>query len=1011
MADLPIYNFLEEVEESNKHDDGTDSCNVGGGGDDFLEYGGNPVPSPSPLMTTAVMAPPPLQVNTVVSMPTFPDATEFLNCDEAPADENENIHVTSTNHHHFSRPPSPGHNRAGAGGAGGGHNNHYARHVHTAAIPPPPPPRPPHTSGLDEELVDDCFLPTERLMPTREATYNEDTRFIPYKYIIDGKKLIICTRSTDGSKSKLFSHRINNWSYINIPHGMSNIPKSIQYLRSILATEKVSFDKTTLTFVVEPSDAVNEKVESVSLKPITRVPLTSSTILARLDKKFFDPFVATGEISPAPLEKPLTVNKNARYSNLFGDGNVNFAAFKTMVWTTVDDSTIVFVYYNSSHDSYYKFSHSKVVIWTTLENFTEKESIEGASNSIRDKAMGIYKEMHNNGESSFARDPETLPDKHFEIDITVKCHDKVSTMMNEFMSLIDEHTDICVHYGEKVETSNLLGNRIIKTYESKMSKKGSSDSGINKVEFIDLKHYTSKIYSYLPSHEIYDIIKQVDLSEDNTDIRAYACLKSILDGSQFIGWQLPITSEVSTTENISFFIEKITAKCFLISKLYIMMSKNIFNICHMSGCNPSDIVKPGCAARGIVSFVNQIASCAQIVDKLPGDYMPPGFRGLTNVIPLSDILIDKMVTSPHDLTRDVGQLATPIKEHGWIIRDLYSLRSLKPLKVVETPQNMPGIFGYFNDMVYTTEGIPNFSPVCQWSSIINVGLGWVGITVPLSGSSSSSAGQTEDRDGQDLDIVFGYFGIDDVCNHPFQALKNSVEMYLTLFISSSTSGHASIPNPHMIARAIPLTDTNMKIRQNITSYNIDSYRNLILPKIAKEIEEGKMEIYIDLWHCKEDNLLTTNQHKADKSAYRKIITETLTRSFDCILREVIDEQVRESSANNNGGGYYPTAVPFTPAPSPGRQCSNIRNISSNHPPPPPPTLARFGGPKKASEEESRNRLHQTSTATNNPDNNSAGGVKSPSCSSEVNGGGGCSLAPPSTPIVEISLGGRDNIFK
>jgi hypothetical protein len=838
-----------------------------------------------------------------------------------------------------------------------------------------------HLPAMADEDTSNFMLP-DKLQD------NINIKYIPYKYIVNDKKLIICTRPTDGSKFKFFAHRVNNWSYINIPHGIHNIPKTIQYLRSNLATDKVSFDKRTGTFVIEPSSAVTEKIVSVSLKPITKVPLTSSTILARLDKRFFDPFNLNGEISSTPLDSPLTMQKPAKYSNMICSGNINFAAFKTIVWTTVDESTIVFIYYNSSHDNYYKFSHSKVNIWTTFDKFNERESINTAIASIREKAVLISNGSPKRGgstvvgeddeEAAGAGGPGTRHHRQYEIDISVKSFGNVSNMLSDFITLIDDYTDICVHYGENLEC-NLLGNRIMKTYAAKVLKKE-----IDKVEFINLKHYITKIYSYLPSHEVYDIIKYIDLTENGTDVRVSACIKSILDGSQFIGWTLPITSEISTTENISFYIEKITAKCFVISKLYIVLSKSIFNISHLSGCNLSDITKPGYAARGIVATLNQIASCEQIVDKLPEDYIPPGFYSLTNVIPLAGILIDKMLTSAHELTREVGNVVKDIKDHGWIIRDLYSLRSLKPLKISEN--NLPGVFGYFNDMIYTTSVIPNFVPVCQWSSIINVGLGWIGITVPAAAAATASS--SSGGGGDAADISFGYFGLDDVCNHPFQALRDAVEMYLTLFISSSANrAVASIPSPAMIAKTITLTNTNMKIRQSITSYNIDSYRNLILPRITSEIENGNMEIYIDLWHCKDENTFTTNQHKAEKSVYKKIITDTLHRSFDHILQKIVDIQSKHLLVHHHssGGNGLPTD-----------QQQHFRSVVVA------PTSSPSGG-----------GAGPTPMITSSKD--LPQGV---AAASAVALGGGQSSPPsppptpsPGTPIVETYIKGRDNIFK
>ena len=190
---------------------------------------------------------------------------------------------------------------------------------------------------------------------------------------------------------------------------------------------------------------------------------------------------------------------------------------------------------------------------------------------------------------------------------------------------------------------------------------------------------------------------------------------------------------------------------------------------------------------------------------------------------------------------------------------------------------MQNVFGLFRGMVYSTAEISGYETIRQWSSIINVGMNsWIGISMSLPNSSEEAISRFDSLIETRSSITFGYFGIEDVCRHPFPAMKTAVEMFLSLKICSNSSA-----SPRAIANSTALTPDNMVVKRRVTSSNIGTFSSLLPPNEVDLIMKGKKDILLKLWYRSNDKF-TTNPIIADKRIYTNMIETMLTQSFSFI---------------------------------------------------------------------------------------------------------------------------------
>jgi hypothetical protein len=713
----------------------------------------------------------------------------------------------------------------------------------SAEIPPLP--------NLDSSRERERVIPPisyERREPPPMPAASEEVLFIPYRYTVDADAGVfrIFARSLCSRYRKIFTLDAKSWSYLDMPHALENPARTVSILKDELSADRITFDVSTNHFIVEPSERITQRVREACRK-IVSVPLTTFSILSRFGHRFFDLLHSDGQW--AQRESPQMTPRKV--------------AFHTVAFSQIDADTIAFIKNPSGSDD-----KPSVEVWSLFQSFEPKQHSRAAASNLT---------------SSFAEDPDDV------LSIAVKSFDTVERMVREFCHFVQQSADILIHYGESTGVGSII-NTVQKIFSEPVNQT---------VEIFDLRDYVRSVYTDMPNHDFVSVINEVDLMPTNDkagfETRLTAeCISAIsTESSSGIESLLPnLRTTVHSPENIAFFLEKIASKVFILSRLFSTLSRSAFDLSYISGCNISELTKPGHTSRGVVAFIDPIAAWSQIVDTLPHDYMDQGLHAVTYVTPFAGILIDNMCSSDHPLTVVVGRKIEAIRSYGWIVREIFSMRAFSPIP----PRDMPTVFALFRGMLYSTGEIPGYEATRQWSSIINVGMNsWIGI---------SMAATTEGSDPPP--ITFGYFGIEDVCRHPFSAMRTAVEMFLSLKICSNSSA-----SPHAVATSTALTSENMAVRRRITSSNVGTFATLLLPSEAEAIVRGKKETTLNLWYRSFDKF-TTNPIIADKKVYVNMLETMLTQSFGFI------------------------AAPPPPPPPPPEPVRSVKKVEEPVRPKPPP---------------------------------------------------------------------------
>jgi hypothetical protein len=248
-------------------------------------------------------------------------------------------------------------------------------------------------------------------------------------------------------------------------------------------------------------------------------------------------------------------------------------------------------------------------------------------------------------------------------------------------------------------------------------------------------------------------------------------------------------------------------------------------------------------------------------------------------------------------------------------------------------------------MVYSTEPIAGHAADRQWSSILYVGLGsWIGITIDASAASDPD-GPPSDTAG----ISFGYFGIEDVCRHPFDAVRIAVETYLSLRIRSNANASPRTVVASMVTGKV-LNDENTAVRRRITAANLHVYASLVPEHDRRLIASGEKTVTMNLWYQEDGKSFTTTPMRLDKRVYVGILEDILTRVFVPILPHPAPPPLSAAHPHHSGACESPPTVrdgfvlepesdpPYTPPPSrvaaPERTSIHVPRRGSEHAAPP-----------------------------------------------------------------------------
>jgi hypothetical protein len=704
-------------------------------------------------------------------------------------------------------------------------------------LPPPAPHRPPPVPAEPRRL------------------------FVPYKYTFNASNngFRICTRSSDGDARKSFYIKVSPWRYLEIPEAAKSdeaIESMCEILKSELAIDTVHYSEEAGAFTVEPQTPLTRRVIDVSQR-IIDVNVETYSVLSRFGQSFYDPLHSDGQWATKEDLASQAID-------------IALATpFHTAILSGVDDKSFALV-----RRGFGPGDTTTVEIWTTHAAFSNKSYLEAAAESIASEARRYFSE--DSRASHDEREPSPLH-------IKIRPFDTAQEIAEAAGKWIADEVDIAVHYGARDADTQLIDAVLREATGAEPDEK-------RLVEIFDVRDYVKAIYPDMPSHEFFSVASEVDLVNSDGGCAALTDSDRISAGASVVylnraadgpidcgsasqssvfhrtGSYIPnLLTNSHSSENITYCLERASSRAHLMGALYDSLKTSLFEFANLSGCNLSTLTRPAHASRGIVSFVNQATAHSQIVDTLPSDSMDTGPRPKTYVTPLSCLLIDKMKNSGHRLTEVIGRHIESARILNWVVREVYCMRDLAPAPLV-----LPAdAYGVFRGMVYTISPIGEYPSARQWSSVLHVGLGsWIGVVITDS---------ADPHDRESTDIRFGYYGLVDVCRHPFDAIRLAVEMYLSFKISNGTD-----TTPRAIATSVPLTADTMEMRQRITKDNVEAYESHLNPGELEDVRSGRVERTISLWY-RSNGRLTTNSILADRRTYVTMIEESLTRTLTTLM--------------------------------------------------------------------------------------------------------------------------------
>lgn len=740
--------------------------------------------------------------------------------------------------------------------------------------------------------------------------------YVPYKNsVLPGRgKLLTFARSLCGKVRRIFQREIKSWCYIKLPDADSDPGRTASLLKEELSTDGVTYDETFRAFRVEPSEAVTKRVREIA-QEIIPASFTTYSILSSLGRRFFSQIDENGEWMEMPSEDEVSM------ADLTDSAR---AAIRTVIWTAISGNIVAFVESRPAHCEAWR--DQTVHIWTTHRSLAQNKALAAsAASSILRSAPYPRRDAGSSEDDPVDDDDYGLSQPSFEI--RVRHFETPDELTAEISRHVEKNYDIAVHYGDECASANPVMDALTKL------KSLEGESAI--VDVFDLREYIENVYTDMPSHSFRSVASEISLV-DQTQIDGGAAGESppqnprSSEDAITVGAMSVFTAAdeerldafitrfgfdklMHTEENAIYILQNVAARAFLVGRLFSVLSKAIFDLMYLSGCNMSTLTKRDHTSRGVVSFIDSMAACAQIVDTLPHDYMEPGVHSRTYVTPFSSMLIAGMMESEDPTTAVIGNMIQPLRGYGWLVREIFSLRSLKPAP----PLDIPGSFGLFRGMVYSTEPIDGHNADRQWSSILYVGLGsWIGITIDASAPAGLD-GSPSDMAG----ISFGYFGIEDVCRHPFDAVRIAVETYLSLRIRSNSNASPRTVVASMVTGKV-LNDENTAVRRRITAANLHVYASLVPEHDRRLIASGEKTVTMNLWYQEDGKSFTTTPMRLDKRVYIGILEDILTRVFVPILPPPVpppapppapvivqtlgDVPCEEPDHLRHDGGYPPT---------------------------------------------------------------------------------------------------------
>lgn len=725
----------------------------------------------------------------------------------------------------------------------------------------------------------------------------ESTHFVSYAHKIIPSdipnffQIMHLARSLDGAHRHQFIELLTDKTLLSFPFRLDSaspeeeIDRILRHLKANIPTQEIEWDPDAKMFLVDPSNKIPARILESADRVIKVPQLTFSNIAAK-GHRFFTLFNTRSNewVADSPI-----------------DHHYYHTPFRIATLQDIDPYTVALSLYGSSFDPtiapedtpHTPFSPEPptVLIWTARP-FSDSE--EYAKYLVTTFSRDC-------SESSYL---EVLPHITIRSFSNSAAKRSIEQTKNELLShlfkFIQSEVDLLFEFGTSELSSRLSEPDEVPAAKSisykllKLLSQYNHSHGVF-TQVINLREYLSKVYPYLASCALSELVSRVNLtpaplkSEKVNRFSANLILYGIQ--SRYLTEHHKAESFYSEADWIphgdtEWLMKYAALKSYSMSRLLAAHFQGMLNLVQLSGCGFGELCNEEKLAKGIVTFINPVAAVESFSTQFRGAHDPGMKTGVTKdvaVVSYADLLYNDLLVNNKELAEILGG----VKYLGWPV-----------IAVCELLQySFPAIpfdyFGYHRGMIYTWKeelgefaGVENgvssltpFSlspsipssplvplvPLAEWDFLIAwPDFSWMGI----------NKNSTVDR--LKAHKEFGNFGGTNLNSPPFLAHRKVVEMYVGMMIQN-----VNLPIEEIVT-SIQYDTKNMVQRMLISAFNFAEQSEL-LTSTEIELFSGKdwfdepPPIEINTYHTATS--ITRNFREVDAEQYQEIITESVKILF------------------------------------------------------------------------------------------------------------------------------------
>lgn len=488
----------------------------------------------------------------------------------------------------------------------------------------------------------------------------------PYKYTLDSERnmLTVACRS-ENHERVLHTYQVQPQIFIEMDPAAGTVEEIIQILKDTLNTVNVEYNKALNRYVVIGNiEGIEEDLDSFFT--ITRIPMTISTALQSLNRKFYDQIEPNGAFSSKRAG-------GTNFHTIFWDLEVEIPFHGGFPSPEINPITIItFIRPNYERE---------VQIWTILPNVIENYS-GGKFFEKEDVMLWTFYNML------------------LESDVDVTFNGKQFDW-NYLLTRLNIKDDVY----DKSEWVPSLGKKI--HYKELV---------IQTLDHLDLYPVARYIYPEFTRHNL-DTIAHNILGKGKTglEIEEMRILTSA---------ELNRTTTSEQKLRLSLLRNYALRDTQILVDLYMHFAPMLTYLAFLSGYNIGNIAQDN-IFRGIMGYINPLIAYNDLNGTMPKEFLVSGIHKDVFVVSSGGLLLQGLISSDDEVTRTVGFAVSSIVQYTWIMKNIYQLEGLKPKNNEYT-----NIVGFKDGLAYFTQIPQEVTPVKKWSLFIVIGASsWIGVDV------------------------------------------------------------------------------------------------------------------------------------------------------------------------------------------------------------------------------------------------------------------------------------------